>query len=517
MVDSSKVVWRQIDATVNDEPLSVLARVRETAPAIVCATLYLFNRLFLEELLGYIRREMPKCLLVVGGPECLGDNRTIMPGFTDVAVRGEGEVAFSSLLQRVAGGGCISDIPGVCAMENGVYCDNGVANEVGLDAIPNFYPDMLAGFSRPFVQLETSRGCPNGCLFCTSRETPVRYKSIERVREELTAIRLAGVRTVRLVDRTFNLTTRRSLELLRLFREESPGMRFHLEIDPGVLSAEVAEEMGRAPVGSLHLEVGVQSLEEQAYALLQRRATPEETLDGVKQLVELGNVEIHADLMSGLPRQTLGGLIKDAVVLMQAGVEEIQLERLKLLPGTPLAQNPALWGLVVDPLPPYKVLQTPEMSVDDLREADRLAKVLDWYYNKPVLREVFAEAFKDDEQSLVAFVNHCAERTEFGICPNLETRLRIMDSFWSDRSARMTNRVRYLWFRHGSSTRKGLCPAESWRGSIPGDAELIEGDRGGRFSKIWRVELDVPHYFCFGTGTKGERAVLAVFKGGAKV
>jgi hypothetical protein len=92
-----------------------------------------------------------------------------------------------------------------------------------------------------------------------------------------------------------------------------------------------------------------------------------------------------------------------------------------------------------------------------------------------------------------------------------------MDSFWSDRSARMTNRVRYLWFRHGFSTRKGLCPAESWRGSIPGDAELIEGDRGGRFSKIWRVELDVPHYFCFGTGTKGERAVLAVFKGGAKV
>lgn len=514
MMDANRVDWQQVEATVNDEPQAVLERVVASSPDIVATTLYLFNRRIIQGLLGRFREVRPDCLLVAGGPECLGDNRNLVGGVVDMAVRGEGERAFAELVRRWGRGESVFCIPGVCGMEDGVYRDNGIAEVVELDEMPNYYPAMLAGFKRPFVQLETSRGCPNGCLFCTSRKTTVRYKSLERVRAELEAIRGAGVRTVRLVDRTFNLVTRRSLMLLRLFRDEFPGMRFHLEIDPGVMSDEVSEEIGHAAPGTLHLEVGVQSLEDEVHSILQRRATPQQTLEGVQRLAALNGVELHADLMSGLPGQTLNGLLEDVRSLVQTGVKEIQLERLKLLPGTPLAEKPEAWGLVAKTWPPYQVLETPDMSADDLRQADGLAKILDWFHNKPLLREVFVVGAGECEGFLMAFVHHCGMTTGFGICPSLEARLRLLDSFWEGRSAFMTHRVRYLWFRHGCSTRHGPCPAEPWKAMIPEDAVLVEGDEEADFSKIWRVQLDRPHYFCFGKGDKGERAVLAVFKGG---
>lgn len=513
MVDENKVAWHQVDATINDEPLAVLDRVRESRPDVVATTLYVFNRAFVQEVLGQLRTLAPECLLVAGGPECLGDNRGLVPAVVDVAVRGEGERTFANMMASMATPSRWADIPGVCMMADGVYRDNGMALGVDeLDVIPNFYPAMLDGFMRPFVQLETSRGCPNGCLFCTSRQTRVRYKSLARIRVELAAIRSAGVRTVRVVDRTFNLVNQRCLELLRLFRAEYSEIRFHLEIDPGLVSGDAAAEFRLAPAGSLHLEVGVQSLESRVHSIIQRRASPEQTLQGVQCLADMTNIELHADLMAGLPGQTMAGLVEDAAVLMHTRAAEIQLERLKLLPGTPLAEAPSQWGLIASATPPYAVLQTPDMSTADLRQADQLSRVLDWFYNKPILREVFACGAEKCSGYLTAFVDHCAEATGSMKCPSLDARLRLLESFWTGRSDTMVQRVRYLWFRYGLSIRHGLCPAAPWKGALPETAVLVEGDAKAIYSRIWRVELDVPHFFCFGTGANGERAVLAVFK-----
>ena len=41
---------------------------------------------------------------------------------------------------------------------------------------------------------------------------------------------------------------------------------------------------------------------------------------------------------------------------------------------------------------------------------------------------------------------------------------------------------------------------------------LLEGDTSKTFARKWRVDLGPPHLFCYGTGEKGERAVLAVFR-----
>jgi hypothetical protein len=220
--------------------------------------------------------------------------------------------------------------------------------------------------------------------------------------------------------------------------------------------------------------------------------------------------------MAGLPGQTWPGLLEDVKALMRAGVAEIQLERLKLLPGTPLAETPGRWGLSGTVRPPYQVLETDDFPAADLRKADLLARVLDWYYNKPALRDILAEGAGECDEFLSGFIARFAAELERGPCPDLETRLRWLEAFWVDRSARMVQRVRYRWARSGLSLRNGPAPAKPWKGRIPGEAVLVEGDRNAAVSRIWRVELDEPHYFCFGKGDKGERVVVAVFREGAR-
>jgi hypothetical protein len=90
MMDANRVDWQQVEATVNDEPQAVLERVVASSPDIVATTLYLFNRRIIQGLLGRFREVRPDCLLVAGGPECLGDNRNLVGGVVDMAVRGEG-------------------------------------------------------------------------------------------------------------------------------------------------------------------------------------------------------------------------------------------------------------------------------------------------------------------------------------------------------------------------------------------------------------------------------------------
>jgi len=505
--------WHTIEVTVKDAPQTVIELVLASQPQVVAASLYLFNRHFVIELLALIRSRAPECLIVVGGPECLGDNRALVvpAGPADAALRGEGERAFPELLRRLAAGVDWRNIPGLCTA--GLlqeYRDNGVAEELSsLDTIPTFYRRELAGFMKPFIQLETSRGCSNGCLFCTSRQTTIRTHSLERIRSDLHDIQQAGVREVRIVDRTFNEEHGRAMLLTSLFRDEFPAIRFHLEIDPARFGEALAREFSKAEAGQFHIEAGIQSLNQAVYDVIERKASVARTLDGLRRLCALRNVEVHVDLIAGLPGGTRQGLADDLHTIIALEPAEIQLERLKLLPGTPLAESPVKWGLIASPSPPYQVMRTMGMTPDDLGYADQLSKVLDWFYNQESLRASVTGGVRTIPSFLDELTRRVGERAGFAVCPNLEDRFLILDAVLE---GELRDRLRYRWYGLGFSTRHGPCPSEPWKTAIPDGAVLVEGDASVRVSRMVRVDLATPHLFCYGTGPAGERAVVAVYR-----
>ena len=517
--------WETLEWTAGEDDRSVLARLAERPPALVCATFYLFNT---EALLSVIRRFKalsPRAVVLGGGPEFLGDNRARLERERgiDGVIRGEGELALPAFLEALDSPAAWARIPGFCGFVNGDYADNGMAETVGnLDRVADLYAQDLAGAGpgdppksaltrKPFVLIETSRGCRNRCAFCTSGSSAsVRYVSLPKVREILSAIRAAGTRSVWLADRTFNERRTRSVDLLRMMRTAFDDLGFHLEIDPCRVGPALLGELAAARPGQFHLDVGVQSLDPSVLRAIGRRGPPESALRGLAALCRLPGVTVHADLLAGLPGQTLAGVFDDLAKVIAVAPAEIQLEVLKLLPGTRLNAERERRHLSASPDPPYDVLRTDAMDYADLHLAHWLGRAVDWFYGLPCLKPVVARATADAPDFWRRMVAHCRERARFETTPTIENRFRLLRDAVGESATERIRELAFAWMKEGLSPHAGFCDASPWPQPLPEVAVLLEGDAAAKGGRQYRLDLDRPYVFRYGRKDVARQAV-AVF------
>jgi hypothetical protein len=369
---------------------------------------------------------------------------------------------------------------------------------------------VLEGFSKPFVQVETSRGCRGACLFCTSAGHELREFPLDRVKAEVEAIHQAGIRDVRVLDRTFNEDEERALALLDLFRETGAGIRFHLEIDPGRMTERLAAALSRFRPGLLHVEAGVQSLDENVMRQSGRRGKPGAVLEGLRLLAGVWGLEVHADLVAGLPGSTWAGLKQDLTLLTLLGVHEIQLEILKLLPGTRLESQRDRLGVVASPVPPYEVLRTPTFSADELWRAARVSRVVDGFHNTASLRNVTRKAcmmVPDFWSGLTDAVYAGGVMKE---SPSLKTRFRIFKRFLTGRMPELVPELIDAWYRGDHGIDEELAPARMWRGTLPDGLQVVEPGEGP-FDRVIAVEGKPERFYAFKVEAGGKRILAAVF------
>ena len=461
MTDPS-IEWEIVSATINENTGMIVDEIYRHRPDILAATTWLFNHEQLMHVASRVKALLPEACLVLGGPEFLGDNEEFLRKnpFVDCVFRGEGEEVFPQWLTCWNHPEQWHTVPGLCYLTpNKEYKDNGIARVLNFAGLVPPEQSRFFNWSKPFVQLETTRGCFNTCAFCVSGgEKPVRTLSIESIRERLQLIHAHGIKNVRVLDRTFNYNPRRAKELLRLFLEFHPDIRFHLEIHPALLSEELKEELSLLPKGLLHLEAGIQSLREPVLEKSRRMGKLSDALDGLRFLCALPNMETHADLIAGLPLYHLHEIFEDVRTLAGYAAGEIQLESLKLLPGTEMRRRAEELGIKYSPLPPYEVLQTHEISVSELQTARQLSRLLDGYYNTPAWQALTRELILNDKQFLHRFLAYLTKANLIDQPMSLEKRGLILYEFCKQNYPEYQIQAAIAWIEAGMSLKK--LPAE---------------------------------------------------------
>ena len=461
MTDPS-IEWEIVSATINENTGMIVDEIYRHRPDILAATTWLFNHEQLMHVASRVKALLPEACLVLGGPEFLGDNEEFLRKnpFVDCVFRGEGEEVFPQWLTCWNHPEQWHTVPGLCYLTpNKEYKDNGIARVLNFAGLVPPEQSRFFNWSKPFVQLETTRGCFNTCAFCVSGgEKPVRTLSIESIRERLQLIHAHGIKNVRVLDRTFNYNPRRAKELLRLFLEFHPDIRFHLEIHPALLSEELKEEISLLPKGLLHLEAGIQSLREPVLEKSRRMGKLSDALDGLRFLCALPNMETHADLIAGLPLYHLHEIFEDVRTLAGYAAGEIQLESLKLLPGTEMRRRAEELGIKYSPLPPYEVLQTHEISVSELQTARQLSRLLDGFYNTPAWQALTRELILNDEQFLHRFLAYLTKANLIDQPMSLEKRGLILYEFCKQNYPEYQIQAAIAWIEAGMSLKK--LPAE---------------------------------------------------------
>ena len=461
MTDPS-IEWEIVSATINENAGMIVDEIYHHQPDILAATTWLFNHEQLIHVASRVKALLPKTCLVLGGPEFLGDNEEFLRKnpFVDCVFRGEGEEVFPQWLTCWNHPEQWHTVPGLCYLTPyKEYKDNGIARVLNFAGLVPPEQSRFFNWSKPFVQLETTRGCFNTCAFCVSGgEKPVRTLSIESIRRRLQLIHAHGIKNVRVLDRTFNYNPRRAKELLRLFLEFHPDIRFHLEIHPALLSEELKEELSLLPKGLLHLEAGIQSLREPVLEKSRRMGKLSDALDGLKFLCALPNMETHADLIAGLPLYHLHEIFEDVRTLAGYAAGEIQLESLKLLPGTEMRRRAEELGIKYSPLPPYEVLQTHEINVSELQTARQLSRLLDGFYNTPAWQALTRELILNDEQFLHRFLTYLTKANLIDQPMSLEKRGLILYEFCKQNYPEYQIQASIAWIEAGMSLKK--LPAE---------------------------------------------------------
>ena len=465
VADDTTIEWCVVSATINENTGSVVNQIYRHQPDIIAATNWLFNHEQLLHIVSRAKALLPHCCIILGGPEFLGDNAAFLykNKFVSGVFRGEGEEVFPLWL-KVWNHSKEEwqSITGLCYLdENNQYQDNGIARVMNFSQLISPEKSRFFNWSKPFVQLETTRGCFNTCAFCVSGgEKPVRTIPLEAIRGRLNDIHRHGIKNVRVLDRTFNYNNKRAKELLDLFRNY-PDICFHLEIHPALLSEELKQELSALPKGLLHLEAGIQSLKEPVLQQSRRIGKLSDALEGLKYLCSLKNMETHADLIAGLPLYHLSEIFEDVRTLAEYGAGEIQLESLKLLPGTEMRRRAEELGIQYSPLPPYEVLQTREISVDELQTAHYLSRMLDGFYNTSTWQSITRTLILENPSFLHEFLNHLVQTDVIDTPLSLEKRGLILYDFCKNHYPDYLTQVSIAWIEAGMSLKK--TPAERVR------------------------------------------------------
>ena len=462
IADDTTIEWCIVSATINENTGMVVSRIHKHRPDIIAATNWLFNHEQLLHIISRAKALLPHCCIVLGGPEFLGNNEAFLykNKFVSGVFRGEGEEVFPQWLKVWNHSKeTWKAITGLCYLdENGRYQDNGIARVMNFSQLVSPEKSCFFNWSKPFVQLENTRGCFNTCAFCVSGgEKPVRTIPLEAIRERLNDIHQHGIKNVRVLDRTFNYNNKRAKELFRQY----PDICFHLEIHPALLSEELKQELSVLPKGLLHLEAGIQSLKESVLQQSRRIGKLSDALEGLKYLCSLKNMETHADLIAGLPLYHLSEIFEDVRTLAEYGAGEIQLESLKLLPGTEMRRRAEELGIQYSPLPPYEVLQTREISVDELQTAHYLSRLLDGFYNTPTWQNITRMLILENPHFLHELLDHLVQADIIDTPLSLERRGLILYNFCKNHYPDYLTQVSIAWIEAGMSLKK--VPAEKVR------------------------------------------------------
>lgn len=449
----SKFNWDVVRTTININVGNIVQEVVAKNPDLICATAWLFTHDHLLAILSRVKVLLPECLIALGGPEFLGENEAYLRQypFIDMVFRGEGEEEIPRWLNISHQKERWGNITGCCFInENGDYQDGGNAKVINFAALNA--PESSPFFCRDkaFVQFETARGCFNTCAFCVSgADKPVRFLSMNQVRDRLKGYYEMGIKSIRLLDRTFNGQSKRALEMLDLFEEFEGKLTFHLEVHPAMLSSEVRARLEMMPDGLLHLEAGIQSLRQEVLTKSRRLGSLEDSLDGLRFLCSLKNMETHADLIAGLPAYTYQMLVEDIHTLASYKASEIQLELLKLLPGTRMRREAEMTGLKYAPFPPYEILQSDGMSVNDLLESRLLSRLLDMYYNTSAWQTVFQHFMSKDPLFLEDFMRFMHQKDVLQQPLSMERRGLLLYEYCTRNYPENNIEVSFAWIEAG--------------------------------------------------------------------
>ena len=394
-----------LEFDISQRTIDVLEVLLARDPQIVAIGVYIWNIDESTRLVGELKRVRPEIKVILGGPEVSYEtDQQEISRLADYVITGEADLTFPRVCDEILN----SKREIYCQDNPGAGTDSkrigppGSPGQISNPKSEISFPRVIAAELPQFASLrlpydlytaddiahrviyvEASRGCPYECEFClSSLDIPVRQAPVAEFLAAMDSLLARGVQQFKFVDRTFNLNLKTSRAILSFFLERyRSGLFLHFEMIPDRLPDSLRDLIRQYPNGALQFEVGIQTFNDEVALLISRRQDNALVETNLHWLREETGVHVHADLIVGLPGESIDSFARGFDRLVALGPQEIQVGMLKRLRGTPIIRHDAEWGMVYSPAAPYEILQTRLIDYATMQRLRRFARYWDLVAN----------------------------------------------------------------------------------------------------------------------------------------
>ena len=244
-----------------------------------------------------IKREMPRAIVVVGGHDSSRDPGWFRDDAIDFIAIGDGEEVMPPLVNGLAAGSDLKKIRGLEMRDGDQWIYTGpVDARPNLDDYPKPARHLIAqyadhyyiNFHRPLALMETARGCPFKCNFCSVwkfHESTFREKSPQRVVEELRDIKADAIF---ITDDIFWMNVKRGEEMARQIKAAGIRKFFTVQTRTDIICKfPHLIEMWK-DCGKLAIFLGLESVTDEGLKAVNKKNTADNNVRAIEILKDLG-------------------------------------------------------------------------------------------------------------------------------------------------------------------------------------------------------------------------------------
>lgn len=317
--------------------------IKSFAPDMVGIPAWTFSYLDTLITARIVKEVNPDIKVCLGGPHVtIYPEETLTQTAVDYVIQGEGEYAFTALVNALRDKKALANIPNLGFKENGKIYVNAPAQELkNLDGLP--FPDRtLAPYkmyysildkARPVTTMITSRGCPFQCVFCYQKNTGWRYRSAKNIVDEIEECVTLGIKNIFIFDETFTVNKKRVIDICNEILKRKIKIEWDIRSRVDTIDEEMLKILKKA--GCKRISFGVEAGNKKILGVLNKQidlATAEKTI----KLSKKHGFIVLVDFMVCSPEETKAEISQSLDLAIKMNPDFVQFSVTTAMPATEL-------------------------------------------------------------------------------------------------------------------------------------------------------------------------------------